>query len=95
MEFSIPIAEEKLFDYIQHDELFKKYPELKDLDTAFSNDVKGAYLGSAEHPDGSIKPIMVIGRSNIEGDKSLLLHEIQHTIQGVVKIGQRRKSKRV
>ncbi|MGE4510093.1 MAG: hypothetical protein AB7D43_03220 [Sulfurimonadaceae bacterium] len=70
-----------LSDILNHKELYDNYPELKNMDVAFSDDTRGAFFGSAEHPDGSIKPIIVIGRLPKSDTKSALLHEIQHSIQ--------------
>ena len=67
---------DKLGDLLEHKELFKAYPELKDIKIKKIIDEKGENLG---YYDPNKKEI---GINNI-GDKSTLMHEIQHAIQDI------------
>ena len=61
-------------DYIKHDELFRQYPQLKDMGLVFEN------LGSGEN--GYYNGLeIVIDRSLKDAPEKTLLHEIQHAIQ--------------
>lgn len=69
-------ADIKLSDILEHDELFKYYPELKDVNIYFEEDDN--YGGKALY--GSI----ILNPSNIQstfGARNTLFHEIQHEIQ--------------
>ena len=67
---------DKLGDLLEHKELFKAYPELKDIKIKKISDEKGEKLG---YYDPNKKEI---GINNI-GDKSTLMHEVQHAIQDI------------
>lgn len=61
-------------DYIKHDELFKQYPQLRDIGLVFEdlNDGEKGYFDGLE---------IVIDRSLKDAPEKTLLHEIQHAIQ--------------
>ena len=67
---------DKLGDLLEHKELFKAYPELKDIKIKKIIDEKGENLG---YYDPNKKEIAI---NNI-GDKSTLMHEVQHAIQEI------------
>ena len=67
---------DKLGDLLEHKELFKAYPELKDIKIKKIIDEKGEKLGYYDH---NKKEIAI---NNI-GDKSTLMHEVQHAIQNI------------
>jgi hypothetical protein len=65
----------KLSDLLQHDELFKAYPQLRDLNVKFWEGIApngGAYCD---------KTIELSTKSTPEQNHSVLLHEVQHAIQ--------------
>lgn len=64
----------KVGDYVEHDELFKAYPDLKNTKIEFS---RGEYSGSYDPKDDSIR----VRSSTFEEAKSIVLHELQHAIQ--------------
>ena len=66
----------KLGELLEHEELFKAYPELKDISVKKINDEGGEKLG---YYDPNKKEIAI---NNI-GDKSTLMHEVQHAIQEI------------
>ena len=67
---------DKLGDLLEHKELFKAYPELKDIKIKKISDEGGEKLG---YYDPNKKEIAI---NNI-GDKSTLMHEVQHAIQDI------------
>ena len=67
---------DKLGDLLEHKELFKAYPELKDIKIKKIGDEGGEKLG---YYDPNKKEIAI---NNI-GDKSTLMHEVQHAIQDI------------
>ena len=67
---------DKLGDLLEHKELFKAYPELKDIKIKKIIDEKVEKLG---YYDPNKKEIAI---NNI-GDKSTLMHEVQHAIQNI------------
>ena len=67
---------DKLGDLLEHKELFKAYPELKDIKIKKISDEGGEKLG---YYDPNKKEIAI---NNI-GDKSTLMHEVQHAIQNI------------
>ena len=67
---------EKLGELLEHEELFKAYPELKDISVKKINDEGGEKLG---YYDPRKKEIAL---SDL-GDKSTLMHEVQHAIQEI------------
>ena len=67
---------DKLGDLLEHKELFKAYPELKGIKIKKMNDKEVGKLG---YYDPNKKEI---GINNI-GDKSTLMHEVQHAIQDI------------
>jgi hypothetical protein len=73
----------KLSDFFTHDNLYKRYPFLKDLDTEFYNE-KDNTLGSFTPGTNLIKINVGAMKSLDQSDprfRSTLLHEIQHAIQ--------------
>jgi len=73
----------KLSDFFTHDNLYKRYPFLKDLDTEFYNE-KDSTLGSFTPGTNLIKINVGNVKSLDQNDptfRSTLLHEIQHAIQ--------------
>ncbi|WP_103578806.1 LPD23 domain-containing protein [Campylobacter concisus] len=66
----------KLGELLEHEELFKAYPELKDIKIKKISDEGGEKLG---YYDPNKKEIAI---NNI-GDKSTLMHEVQHAIQEI------------
>ena len=66
----------RLGELLEHEELFKAYPELKDIKIKKIIDEKGENLG---YYDPNKKEIAI---NNI-GDKSTLMHEVQHAIQEI------------
>ena len=66
----------KLGELLEHEELFKAYPELKDIKIKKISDEGGEKLG---YYDPNKKEIAI---NNI-GDKSTLMHEVQHAIQDI------------
>ena len=66
----------RLGELLEHEELFKAYPELKDVSVKKINDEGGEKLG---YYDPNKKEIAI---NNI-GDKSTLMHEVQHAIQEI------------
>lgn len=61
-------------DYIKHDELFKQYPQLRDIGLIFE-DLNGGEKGYFNGLE------IVIDRSLKDAPEKTLLHEIQHAIQ--------------
>lgn len=61
-------------DYIKHDELFKQYPQLRDIGLVFE-DLNGGEKGYFDGLE------IVIDRSLKDAPEKTLLHEIQHAIQ--------------
>ena len=66
----------RLGELLEHEELFKAYPELRDIKIKKIIDEKGEKLG---YYDPNKKEIAI---NNI-GDKSTLMHEVQHAIQEI------------
>ena len=66
----------RLSELLEHEELFKAYPELKDIKIKKISDEGGEKLG---YYDPNKKEIAI---NNI-GDKSTLMHEVQHAIQDI------------
>ena len=66
----------RLSELLEHEELFKAYPELKDIKIKKISDEGGEKLG---YYDPNKKEIAI---NNI-GDKSTLMHEVQHAIQEI------------
>ena len=66
----------RLSELLEHEELFKAYPELRDIKIKKIIDEKGEKLG---YYDPNKKEIAI---NNI-GDKSTLMHEVQHAIQEI------------
>lgn len=87
----------KLSEVLDHPDLYKNYPELKDIKIrpAVSNyEIEGYVTGKADtsayfdpvKKEIIFNPDMFVGGyrgSNYEGLKKTLLHEIQHTIQSI------------
>jgi len=69
----------KLGNVLEHEEFFKKYSDLKDVDVIFySNPSQPNLLGSAADDTISIN---LSAFKNYEDIKSTLIHEIQHIVQ--------------
>jgi hypothetical protein len=70
----------KLGDIIDHPELFKQYPDLKDVKTRvyIDKNYPDGQRGSYDHKTGEI----TVHARNMYEAESTLLHEIQHAIQG-------------
>ena len=66
----------RLSELLEHEELFKAYPELRDIKIKKIIDERGEKLG---YYDPNKKEI---GINNI-GDKSTLMHEVQHAIPDI------------
>ena len=66
----------RLSELLEHEELFKAYPDLKDIKIKKISDEGGEKLG---YYDPNKKEIAI---NNI-GDKSTLMHEVQHAIQEI------------
>nr|DAX80392.1 MAG TPA: Large polyvalent protein associated domain 23 [Caudoviricetes sp.] len=67
---------DKLGDLLEHKELFKAYPELKDINIKKRNEKEVGKLG---YYDPNEKEIVLRDLS----DKSTLMHEVQHAIQEI------------
>ena len=69
----------KLGNVLEHEEFFKKYPDLKDVDVIFYSDPsQPKLLGSAGDDTISVN---LSAFKNYEDIKSTLIHEIQHIVQ--------------
>ncbi len=69
----------KLGNVLEHEEFFKRYPDLKDVDVIFYSDPSQRnLLGSASEDEIFVN---VSAYRDYENIKSTLLHEIQHIIQ--------------
>jgi len=77
---SKPTGEIPLSKNFYHAELFKNYPDMKNMNLQWgdANTLGGNYFGM-HHPDENLIQLLV-GRSR-EDTKSTLLHELQHAIQ--------------
>lgn len=75
-------TEYKLSDLIEHDSLFRLYPELKNQKVRFKNYASDSTNGSYNKIDDiiSINNKFIGSNQNIEGT---LIHEIQHKIQNI------------
>lgn len=69
---------ERLANVIDHDELFKYYPQAKDIRVEFVDKIKGGGTGQFSARTNTIQ--VVRGRSKDEMEDTLI-HEIQHWIQ--------------
>lgn len=67
-----------LDEVFSHDTLFKKYPELKDVKVSFFKDGKYNMKGNGFLHNGEIEIML----DTPESMKTVLMHEIQHWIQG-------------
>ena len=68
-----------LDDYVKDDELFQAYPEMKRTRMEFVDLPSAEYCGAYLHSDNRI----VINISRADDVRSVLAHEIQHTIQAM------------
>jgi len=69
----------KLNEVLEHEEFFRKYPDLKDVDVIFYSDPSQPnLLGSAGDDTISVN---LSAFKNYEDIKSTLIHEIQHIVQ--------------
>ena len=67
-----------LADWVENDELFKAYPELKRVKLVFSDQLPANVGGSYNEREHTI----VVNRNYVGGDtSSVLAHEVQHAIQ--------------
>lgn len=75
-------TEYKLSDLIEHDSLFRLYPELENLKVRFKNYASNSTNGSYNKIDDiiSINNKLIGSNRNVEGT---LIHEIQHKIQNI------------
>ena len=85
-------AEYKLSDLIEHDSLFKLYPELKNQKVKFRNFNLESTNGSFSRTEDiiSINNTLIENKQKVEGT---LLHEIQHKIQNIEKFENGSSSK--
>ncbi len=72
-----------LKNYLKHDELFKKYPQLKDFELDFVDLSKNDALGVClwEQKKIILDNSLLKNNDNYYDLKSVLIHEIQHAIQ--------------
>jgi hypothetical protein len=71
-------ARGKLPQLMEHNDLFKKYPSLKDAEYQIVRGTGGAYLGKNNAGVHQFE----FGQEELKNDKgSVLLHEVQHAIQ--------------
>jgi len=70
----------KLSDVIEHDEMFKNYPEFKDYEVEFITDPNTPY-GKGEGLFNPNSNKISVRTSNPREAKSILMHELQHGIQ--------------
>jgi len=68
----------KLKDILNHEELYKQYPELKDISVTLNNNLDS---GAQYMHMGGVVPQIVVNPRKIQEMGSTLLHEIQHAIQ--------------
>lgn len=69
----------RLDEVFQHDQLFKLYPELKDIDVVFKELPKGS-LGSFAKDS---KTMTVNSNVGPEKQREIILHELQHGVQAI------------
>jgi len=69
-----------LSDLIEHDEVFKAYPEFKDYKVEFTTDPRMVY-GRGEGQFNPNENTIQVAASTPREAKSILMHEIQHGIQ--------------
>ncbi len=70
----------KLSDVLIHDELYKAYPQLRNVEVEFSDDmrrIEGGYYNPGENL------IVLNSKNSAEKMKSSMIHEIQHAVQGI------------
>ncbi len=79
---NLKVGKYKLSEIFNHDKLFENYPELKDFEVKVENN-KGAYY-RGYYTNKSI----TLNKATEGVNKSTLLHEIQHGIQGFENFGQ-------
>lgn len=83
----------KLGDFLEHDELFENYPQLKNYDTIITFDPKnssrGSFSPSRKTITVNLADMRPLGDGAISGAslkrqiKSTLVHEIQHAVQEI------------
>lgn len=66
----------KLGDVLDHPDLYKAYPSIKDLNLVYDNDMPPGALGYFDKANNAI----VLSES-VAGSKGVVLHEVQHMIQ--------------
>ncbi len=71
------LASTRLSDYVQHDELFEQYPQLRDATLRFA-ELDGGKLGSYDRETNTVTLDTSL-RGEVRSDT--LVHEIQHAIQ--------------
>jgi hypothetical protein len=72
----------KLPDFLQHEDLYKAYPKMEDLEAELAFEPGGAYYPNMYGDDGSATQIEWINvDKNSRDPRSLLLHEAQHAVQ--------------
>jgi len=72
----------KLSEVLDHPELFKAYPKLKDFQVTYDNNFKGIAEFSGENIRVGRYPLNP-GDPPAYLDKSIILHEVQHAIQNI------------
>lgn len=83
----------KLGDFLDHDELFENYPQLKDYETVIifdpKNDSRGSFSPSRKRITINLADMRPLGDGAVSGAslkrqiKSTLVHEIQHAVQEI------------
>ena len=66
----------RLDQFVQHEELFKAYPELKSINVKFDLDVKGNGMFTPEKLTITLNP-------KTKDIKSTIIHELQHAVQSI------------
>jgi len=83
----------KLGDFLDHDELFENYPQLKNYDTVITfdpkNEARGSFSPSRKTITVNLADMRPLGDGAVSGAslkkqiKSTLVHEIQHAVQEI------------
>lgn len=66
----------KLGDVLDHPELYKAYPNIKDVNLVYDNDMPPGALGYFDKTNNAI----VLSES-VAGSKGVIMHEVQHMVQ--------------
>ncbi|MDQ7067721.1 MAG: LPD38 domain-containing protein [Sulfurimonas sp.] len=71
---------------LKHDELYKQYPEIKDIKLVYDKSKTGASFKTTHINDEISDAVITLGGDiSAKEAKSVLLHEIQHSIQKIEK----------